>query len=779
MIKINNLLKIFNKNKSNEVRAINDVSVEFPEKGLVAIYGASGSGKTTLMNALGGLDKFDGGEIIMDGNVYKKSVDDEYRIENIGYVFQNYLLDEKLNVYQNVAQGLRTIGIKDEEVIFKRVMVALDNVGMRDYFKRNITTLSGGQQQRVAIARAMVKGAKIILADEPTGNLDEINTRIVMDLLKAMSINCLVIVVTHEGDLIDKYADSVIEIRDGKVQNLSEGGNIALDAADKTKIFLGDKTKKDYVAGNVEVEYFGDEKPVKLTLVNHGGKLYLTCESGKVNFIDGESEISLVRKSKKQYEKEQKEKTSLAINDLGAIESGKAGNVFGFKKSFKEGVANAFGKNKKKVTLFTCAVILFMIATIFLLGSFGASYYSYQNLGGSYNPRRVDVFVDSLETQTKILDLAKEKGYKIDYSYYSMVDLSIQLQIKGFESITDFYYNYGVDSIVFDSYEKAKESKLLAGSKKDMNDWDKVAISKAIADRILDNIEAKTGAYGLGYDFVCNSYVSIRYPDERDIQIVAVVDSDEDCFYFEEVLLSMLAFRFSLDREYGLSAEDGEIIVNSVKVLGVEEGGYYDLYGKNMKVRIDPAAKEICLNENEILSLAERYDGYKQIVYLTDNADEFAHAIIDKGYSNSVISRDIVASADKFYALREVAENGIVLAVFFVLMLIAVALMFYASLATRVKEIGLYRAIGVSKKNILYKFFVEALALLLISVVSVYVVIGLPILIFSQGAVLYLQWWLYLASFVVISAAVIFFAVLPVMIYMRKSPVQILAKYDV
>ena len=168
MIKINNLLKIFNKNKSNEVRAIND------EKGLVAIYGASGSGKTTLMNALGGLDKFDGGEIIMDGNVYKKSVDDEYRIENIGYVFQNYLLDEKLNVYQNVAQGLRTIGIKDEEVIFKRVMVALDNVGMRDYFKRNITTLSGGQQQRVAIARAMVKGAKIILADEPTGNLDEI-----------------------------------------------------------------------------------------------------------------------------------------------------------------------------------------------------------------------------------------------------------------------------------------------------------------------------------------------------------------------------------------------------------------------------------------------------------------------------------------------------------------------------------------------------------------------------------------------------------------------------
>ena len=163
MIKINNLLKIFNKNKSNEVRAINDVSVEFPEKGLVAIYGASGSGKTTLMNALGGLDKFDGGEIIMDGNVYKKSVDDEYRIENIGYVFQNYLLDEKLNVYQNVAQGLRTIGIKDEEVIFKRVMVALDNVGMRDYFKRNITTLSGGQQQRVAIARAMVKGAKIII----------------------------------------------------------------------------------------------------------------------------------------------------------------------------------------------------------------------------------------------------------------------------------------------------------------------------------------------------------------------------------------------------------------------------------------------------------------------------------------------------------------------------------------------------------------------------------------------------------------------------------------
>ena len=291
MIKVNNLLKIFNKNKSNEVRAVNDVSVEFPEKGLVAIYGASGSGKTTFMNALGGLDKFDGGEIIMNGNVYKSSVDDKYRIENIGYIFQNYLLDERLDVYQNVAQGLRTVGVRDEEVIFDRVMTALDNVGMRDYYKRNVTTLSGGQQQRVAIARAMVKGARIILADEPTGNLDELNTRTVMELLKALSTNCLVIVVTHEGDLIEKYADSVIEIKDGRIENLSEGGKISHGASDKTRVFLGDKKKNRLTVDNVNIDYYGEALPVNIVLVNEGGKIYLKTTDENVRLIDEKSEI--------------------------------------------------------------------------------------------------------------------------------------------------------------------------------------------------------------------------------------------------------------------------------------------------------------------------------------------------------------------------------------------------------------------------------------------------------------------------------------------------------
>ena len=301
MIKVNNLLKIFNKNKSNEVRAVNDVSVEFPEKGLVAIYGASGSGKTTFMNALGGLDKFDGGEIIMNGNVYKSSVDDKYRIENIGYIFQNYLLDERLDVYQNVAQGLRTVGVRDEEVIFDRVMTALDNVGMRDYYKRNVTTLSGGQQQRVAIARAMVKGARIILADEPTGNLDELNTRTVMELLKALSTNCLVIVVTHEGDLIEKYADSVIEIKDGRIENLSEGGKISHGASDKTRVFLGDKKKNRLTVDNVNIDYYGEALPVNIVLVNEGGKIYLKTTDENVRLIDEKSEIKFEDKTEKEF----------------------------------------------------------------------------------------------------------------------------------------------------------------------------------------------------------------------------------------------------------------------------------------------------------------------------------------------------------------------------------------------------------------------------------------------------------------------------------------------
>lgn len=775
MIKVNNLLKVFNNKKRNEVRAINDVTLEFPEKGLVAIYGASGSGKTTLMNTLGGLDTFDGGEIIMDGNVYKKSVDDKYRIENIGYVFQNYLLDEHLDVYQNVAQGLRTEGVKDEEVIFKRVMVALDNVGMRAYFKRNVTTLSGGQQQRVAIARAMVKGAKIILADEPTGNLDENNTRTVMELLKAMSNDCLVIVVTHEGDLIDKYADSVIEIRDGRVNTLAEGSGAYRESFDKTKIFLLDKPKKEYEAGGLCVEYYGEEQPLRLTVVSEGGKFYLACENGDIKFVDKDSEIKLIKKTKADYLNEERNLRNVSMSYLGSAPKGKAGAVFGFKDSLIAGFNNAFGKNKKRLTIFTVAVMIFMIAIIFIWAGFGASYYSYTNVGSDYNPYLVSMLASS-EQRDKIIEMAEEKGYDIDYMYLNNYGGSLNFYMNGFESFENVQIYY--DNLTLNSYEKAKQSRFLAGSADNLDGYYNIAVSKSLADKIVRQIEQETGAKNVEYEFIFNCKSLMYSHNSYALKIVAVVDDEYDYLYLHPVLMNMMEFNTGLDSQYGKSIADNEILLPMSYASSVFDG-YYSLNGKLYKAILDDSIDEKCLNINSLTALNESYVSSRELCILSKDADELTDAIVSNNLADFVRSKSTQTYSQKLYAMQSMVRTGIVLAAFLLILCVAVSLMFYATLSLRAKEIGLYRAIGVSSQNVLYKFFVESLALVIVSVVAVYVLIGLPILIFSSGSGLYLPLWLYLSSFVLMSGIVIFFAVLPVMIFVKKSPIRILAKYDV
>ena len=240
MIRIQGLHKFFNKGRSNEIHVINDISLDLPEKGMVAIFGKSGCGKTTLLNVIGGLDKYAEGTLTIENQSIRENTD-VIRNKYIGYIFQNYNLNKEESCFDNVADALRLCGMTDEAEVESRVTAALANVGMERYAKRTPDTLSGGQQQRIAIARAIVKNPRIILADEPTGNLDEANTVMIMDLLKAIARDHLVLLVTHEANLVDFYCDTVIELQDGKVvgnkQNASANG---FAAKDKNDIYLAE-----------------------------------------------------------------------------------------------------------------------------------------------------------------------------------------------------------------------------------------------------------------------------------------------------------------------------------------------------------------------------------------------------------------------------------------------------------------------------------------------------------------------------------------------------------
>ena len=200
MLELKKVNKYFNRHKKNELHVINNTSLTIKDNGLVALLGPSGCGKTTLLNAIGGLDKVKKGSIYINGekvNSRLSSKVDRIRNISVGYIFQDYKLIENLSVYDNVAIVLKMLGIKDKQEIKLRVEYVLEKVGMLRYKKRPASMLSGGQQQRVGIARAIVKDPDIILADEPTGNLDSKNSLEIMNIIKAISKDRLVLLVTH------------------------------------------------------------------------------------------------------------------------------------------------------------------------------------------------------------------------------------------------------------------------------------------------------------------------------------------------------------------------------------------------------------------------------------------------------------------------------------------------------------------------------------------------------------------------------------------------------
>ena len=210
MIKVNNISKIY-KNKRIKTIGLRKVSISFPNKGLVAICGESGSGKTTLLNCIGGLENYLG-QIQIGSKRFNNRIPNKLRRSFFSFVFQDFFLDEELTVYENI-KGLK----KKDKSIYDEVLSALKKLGIEKLINRKISTLSGGQKQRVAIARCLFNNPKVILADEPTAHLDSQNRKVIFEILKSISKDCLVILVTHEKKIVTEYADRVITLEDGKI----------------------------------------------------------------------------------------------------------------------------------------------------------------------------------------------------------------------------------------------------------------------------------------------------------------------------------------------------------------------------------------------------------------------------------------------------------------------------------------------------------------------------------------------------------------------------------
>lgn len=305
MLETKELVKIYKPKKGVPVTALDKVSLKFPDKGMVFLLGKSGSGKSTLLNVLGGLDSYDGGEIIIKGvssKNFRQQHFDSYRNTYVGFIFQEYNVLDEFSVGANIALAIE---LQNRKASDGEINDILKQVDLEGFGNRKPNELSGGQKQRVAIARALVKKPEIIMADEPTGALDSATGRQVFDTLKKLSETKLVIVVSHDREFAEQYADRIIELSDGHILSDVELDTAPVTEEEKTALDFHDNivevpcgyhlTEEDREAINAYIEKLKEGSlEITVSRKNEASKRFVKTDTSKIKTEDG-SQFKLIK----------------------------------------------------------------------------------------------------------------------------------------------------------------------------------------------------------------------------------------------------------------------------------------------------------------------------------------------------------------------------------------------------------------------------------------------------------------------------------------------------
>ncbi|MCX8720178.1 MULTISPECIES: ATP-binding cassette domain-containing protein [unclassified Lactobacillus] len=290
MLQLKNLRKSYHVGDS-VTHALDDVSISFRNQEFIAILGPSGSGKTTMLNVIGGLDRYDSGDLVINGKSTKnfKETDwDAYRNNSVGFVFQNYNLISHLSIIANVELGMNLSGVPASERR-KRAIDALSKVGLKDHIAKNPNQLSGGQMQRVAIARALANNPDILLCDEPTGALDTETSVQIMKLIKELSKDRLVVMVTHNSDLAKEYATRIVNFQDGQV-------------LDDSNPFTPINEKDTFNLKRTKMSYWNAIKLSFTNIMTKKGRTTLTAFASSIGIISIAIVLSLSNGFQKQID---------------------------------------------------------------------------------------------------------------------------------------------------------------------------------------------------------------------------------------------------------------------------------------------------------------------------------------------------------------------------------------------------------------------------------------------------------------------------------------------
>jgi ABC-type lipoprotein export system ATPase subunit len=808
MIKLNNLEKYFNRKKANEIHVINNIDLTLPDKGLVVLLGPSGSGKTTLLNVLGGLDKVQSGSIEFDEQVisgYSSGTWDRIRNKEVGYIFQNYNLLTNLTVYDNIALTLNMVNIYDKEEIDKRIDYILDAMGMINYRKRRAAQLSGGQQQRVAIARALAKNPKVIIADEPTGNLDSKNTQDIMNIIKKISLNKLVVLVTHEENIANFYGDRIIRLQDGEIVSDTENrSNGSLDVKHETDIFLGDLREVGTLDNaNAKIKMYSDEDVIDdldIRLIVKNKTIYLDVKSKeyrKMQLLETDSEINILPG---KYEKLQKTDLSDTDFNLESVITEKDDDlvrhsVITFKDSLKLAVSRLRGASRLGKLFyfgFAMGAVLIAVAVGMLSGI-----YNFDSTKFLQGPKEAVIFDKDLRTYDEIVALSDHES--IDY-YQFAGELSLQVDMPSLFQIYDNRQN--INSIAIHE-EFLDETKLIEGHG-----------IEAINEFVMDNDYADSVLSSGSFSYLgITSYADLMKLDfilttsgaEGDYQmvvkLVGIVEDESEVMYASEELINMSTFNTGLYEMYDdLAIEDGrdiendgEVLINEAYLISSDQtfAELEILFLQDKEYEIIGSFSSDTSMPRYIVKTEDIEEAYFLKRFATRNADitfisNDIDATIDYLKAEGVTAESSYASQLKEYSSSRLAESVATLVFTFVVLGASAISYFFilrSSLLSRIYEVSVYRALGVSKGDISKMFLTEILLITMLTsvigyAVATYFLYRFQLLVEDFTDVIYISPISIVGGLVIIFLVNIIAGLIPVTNLLRKTPAEILSKYD-
>lgn len=736
MIKATKLDKFFNRGKRNEIHVINQISVDLPDHGLVVLFGPSGSGKTTLLNVLGGLDRAKGeiqfNDVTLHG--YSMAQWDKIRNRHIGYIFQNYMLLENISIHENIQLTLNMIGITDKDEINKRVEYLLEKVGLKNYKKRKAGLLSGGQQQRVAIARALAKNPDVIIADEPTGNLDSKNTVEIMNIIKTISKEKLVLLVTHERELATFYADRIIELKDGQIvsdtKNSNESGS--LDLKHDTDIYLKDMTAMNVSSEALDVSLYTD-KPVdqiKLKLVLKNGTLYLDIDqkhAQKVNLLTDKSEVKLIDDHYKDFDKGMVDNLDSfqfgSIIDESKVE--KSQPVITWKHAFRLAFNKVINSTTKRKFLF----LGFILAGFLLLIAFGfvsRMLILDETLFMPYDKNYV--LVNNIANRNELDSIINDE-HTLYVSYRPNYNVEFELPIYYQES-------YSLTSYLQTDFLSVVQNGDIIHGRSIENDGE-VLLDYKMFEGEYNELNQVLRAYGVSTPTeLLNQKI---YLNQKEFVLVGFVDRG-----YNAVIMQEIDFYRSINPNPG------------TKTLAVLQDEFFDTVTY-------PVFDDIyVLSSNPAQSV-------KNIGNISANID-VAHPYLE--YRDNYITNMALV-----YSFLWVFSLVIV-----IITLIALFFVLRASLAERINEIAVFRALGVRRIDITKTFMVEIFVITTVSFIvgyifGMYYFTNMNTALYDSNLIIFPPLFMVLGGLFIYGMSQLI-GLMPVWGLLSKTPAQIMSSYD-